>query len=410
MKKELVILGTGFGAFTLLKSINYKKFNVTVISPRNHFLFTPLLPGSAVGSVELRSIIEPIRIVNKNIKFVQAYAASLDSDNKKLTCHNALDNFEFTVYYDALIISVGLANNTYNIPGVEENALFLKEILDARHVRQRIIASFEKASSPNLPESEIKKLLSFVVVGGGPTGVEFAAELSDFLEEDIIKTFPLIAKHASITIVEAGKSILSYFDTKLSEYAVKHFERLNINLKLNSPVRRVESDKIILDDESELQFGVLVWAAGVGPTEFVKSLPFPKDKYGRIITNPNFLVKSQDSIFAIGDCSTIENFDLPTSAQVAMQGAKFLASFLNKHEEYRNENDHIFKYKHLGMLAYVGGNKALADLPYTKTSGFSTWLFWRSAYLTRLVSLKNKILVLFDWIKTGLFGRDISRM
>jgi NADH:ubiquinone reductase (non-electrogenic) len=409
-KKELVILGTGFGAFTLLKSLDYKKFNITVISPRDHFLFTPLLPGSAVGSVELRSIIEPIKVVNNNIKFVQAYATTLDAENKKLVCNNTSDNYEFIINYDVLIITVGLANNTFDIPGVQENALFLKEILDARHIRQRIIANFEKASSPTLPESEIKKLLSFVVVGGGPTGVEFSAELSDFLEEDIIKTYPLISKYASITLVEAGKNILSYFDKKLSEYAMQHFERSSINLRINSSVRNVEKDRIVLDDESEIPFGMLVWAAGVGPTEFVKSLPFPKDSYGRLITTENFMIPSQNFIFAIGDCSTIENMDLPASAQVAMQGAKFLAMFLNDHDDYEKVTDHIFKYKHLGMFAYIGDNKALAGLPFSKTSGFSAWVFWRAAYLTHLVSFKNKVLVLFDWIKTGFFGRDINTL
>ncbi len=408
-KKEVVILGSGFAAFTLLKKLNYKRFNVTVISPRNHFLFTPLLPSAAVGSLELRSIIEPIRIIRKKLNFVQAYALEINEEKKELKCRNALDNHEFILKYDLLIISVGSVSSTYNIPGAIEHAMPLKELWDARQLRQKIIDNFERASSPNLPESAIKNLLSFVVVGGGPTGVEFAAELSDFLEEDLEKSYPNIAKLAAITLVEAGNSILSSFDLKLSEYARNHFERLKIKLLLNSPVRRVLSDKIVLSDESEIPYGLLVWSTGNGPTDFVKSLPYPKDRTGRLLTTENFLIPGKNSIFAIGDCATLEQHELPATAQVAMQGGKFLAAFLNGHEDYSDEFDHKFKYKHLGMLAYIGKNRALADLQYAKTGGFSTWVFWRSAYLTRLVSLKNKLLVLFDWIKTGIFGRDISR-
>ena len=407
-KINLVLLGTGFAAFTLLKKIDYKKFNVNVISPRNHFLFTPLLPSTTVGSVELRSIIEPIRIIKKNFNFVQAYAKKLIKEKKELICTNALDNKEFSISYDLLIIAVGAQSATYNIKGVKEHALFLEELWDARQIRQKIIDNFERASTPNLNEDEIKKLLSFIIVGGGPTGVEFAAELSDFLEEDLSKIYPSIAKYASIQLFEAGNKILSTFDKKLSDYAMKHFERINVIVSLNSLVQEVQKDKIILKDGKEIPYGLLVWSTGNTSTDFVKELDFEKDKFGRLITKENFLIKGETSIFAIGDCSTIEGMDMPATAQVAMQSGKFLANLLNN-KDYLNNDSKKFKYKHLGMLAYIGNNKALADLSYAKTGGFSSWIFWRTAYLTRLVSLKNKILVLFDWIKTGIFGRDVSR-
>ena len=189
---------------------------------------------------------------------------------------------------------------------------------------------------------------------------------------------------------------------------MKHFERINVIISLNSLVQEVQKDKIILKDSKEIPYGLLVWSTGNAPVDFVKELNFEKDKFGRIITTEHFLIKGETSIFAIGDCSTIEGMDMPATAQVAMQSGKFLANLLNN-KDYLNNDSKKFKYKHLGMLAYIGNNKALADLSYAKTGGFSSWIFWRTAYLTRLVSLKNKILVLFDWIKTGIFGRDVSR-
>ncbi len=406
-RSKLIILGTGFSSFSLVKDIDTELSEVVIVSPRNHFLFTPLLPSTTVGTIEFRSIIEPVRTARTNIQFYQAACTGVDPERQIIHCEGALDKNPFQLEYDRLVIAVGAVSNTYGIPGVLEHALFLKELADARAIRQRIIECFERASTPGLSEEERRRLLHFVVVGGGPTGVEFAAEMHDFLTEDLHKWFPQLANEVRITLLEAMKQILGSFDTRLSGYAMKIFQRQRIEIRTGSPVREVKETTVILHDGTEIPFGLVVWSTGLGPTSLVHSLRFPKDKASRLITDEHFCVKNTRNIYAMGDCATIEGQNLPATAQVAQQQGRYLARTLNRMAKGKPLKP--FRYHHMGMLAYIGSKRALADLPGVKGRGFSAWLFWRSAYLTRLVSLKNKILVLFDWFKTSIFGRDISR-
>ncbi len=406
-KQQLLVLGTGFGAFSLLKSLKRDLFDTTVVSPRNHFLFSPLLPSTAVGTLEFRSIIEPIRRGIPGIRYYQARCTSVDTTRKEIVCSGALDGGSFRLPYDMLVIAVGTVNNTYNIRGVEQHALFLKELIDARTIRERIIDCFERAAQPSVGNEERKQLLHFVVVGGGPTGVEFAAEIHDFIREDLRKPYSSLIPHVAITILEAGSSILSTFDGVLSDYTAKLFRRQQIEIRTNSPVVEVADKAITLKDGDTVPFGLLVWSTGIGPTPLVQSFPFPKSKTNRLLTDEWFHVKGGEGLYALGDCAVFETTELPATSQVAQQEGRYLAKVL----EYTLKGKMMapFHYHHLGMVAYVGSNRALADLATVKGRGLTTWIFWRSAYLTKLVSVKNKILVVFDWLKTFVFGRDISR-
>jgi len=405
-KPKLIILGTGFAALSLLRKINTKRYDITLVSPRNHFLFTPLLPSTTVGTIEFRSIIEPIRTARTHASFYQAAAVSIDTNTQKIVCESVAGKKRFSLLYDYLIIAVGAVSNTFQIPGVEEHTLFLKELSDARLIRKKIIQNLEQASIPGISEDERSRLLQFVVVGGGPTGVEFAAEMHDFVSDDLMKSYPSLVSGVRIIVLEATNKILSTFDEKLSEYAFRIFQRQHIEVRTESIVTRVEEREIILRDGSRIPCGLVVWSTGNTQTQFVSSQQLPKNPTGRILTNRYFQVTGYANIFAIGDCATIEEEELPATAQVAMQSGKYLGRYFNCIANEQQQKPFI--YKHLGMLAYIGSNRALADLPRIKGKGFSTWLFWRSAYLTKLVSLKNKMLVLFDWLKTFIFGRDVS--
>lgn len=411
MKPRLVVLGTGFGALSLLKDLSPSRYAVTVISPRNHFLFTPLLPSATVGTIEFLSIAEPIRLAAKGVTFAQAEAFALDPERKAVCCRSPFSGEEFDVRYDVLVIAVGAVSNTFGIEGVAEHALFLKELSDARLIRQKIIDNFEHASLPTVSEAERKRLLHFVVVGGGPTGVEYAAELADFFDDEVKAHFPNLIDNARITLVEAGKQILSSFDESLSTYAMKVFQRRRINFILNAPVKKVEAGKVHLATGEALETGLIVWSTGNGPTPFVKALPFQKDRSGRILTDRYLRVLGATDVFALGDCATIEGYSQPATAQVAMQAGKYLAKLLNRASSPSKAEKSIapFERQNFGMLAYIGDDRALADLPTVKWRGFLTWIFWRAAYLTKLVSVKNKLQVLFDWIKSRAFGRDLSR-
>ncbi|KAJ1838439.1 NADH:ubiquinone oxidoreductase, partial [Coemansia sp. RSA 2703] len=217
-KKTLVLLGTGWGSTTILKTLDTSNFNVVVVSPRNYFLFTPLLPSCTVGTTENRSIMEPIRHIvgrhNKDIRFYEAQCTDIDPKTKQLTLQTP-DDTTAHISYDYLVVGVGGTYNTFGTPGVQEHALFLKEMHDASKIRRRLKDTIEKAAFEGISEEERKRLLHMVVVGGGPTGVEFAGELHDLISEDLSKWVPGLAKQVKITLIEALPHVLPSFDPKL---------------------------------------------------------------------------------------------------------------------------------------------------------------------------------------------------
>jgi NADH:ubiquinone reductase (non-electrogenic) len=407
-KKQLVILGSGFAAMLLLKKIDLERYATTVVSPRNHFLFTPLLASTTVGTVEFRSIIDPIRKARKGDYFVQGTCVSLDVDARRVHCASDHEGSGFELEYDTLVIAVGAWNNTFGIPGVAEHAMFLKEASDARRIRERIVDCLERADVPGIDPEEQKRLLNFVVVGGGPTGIEFAAELHDLFEEDLPKSYPDLVGRTRITLYEAAGTILNSFDEELREYTMKHFRRQGIEIRLESAVQEVGDGYLKLKSGETVHTGLIVWSTGYGPTGFTQALPFAKER-GRIVTDGFLRIPDHPEIYAMGDCAIIAGTTMPQTAQVAMQAGKYLAGALNGHA--RGRQPEPFKFNNMGMLAYIGESRALADIPKAKVHahGWGTYYFWRSAYFTRLVSFKNKVLVLFDWLKTWVFGRDLSK-
>jgi NADH:ubiquinone reductase (non-electrogenic) len=405
MKKKLVVLGSGFGAFSCLKEVDTDIYDVTIVSPRNHFLFTCLLPSTTVGTIEFRSIIEPIRNI-KNASYFQAYCKSIDKINNKVICLDSDTNNEFELSYDILVISVGEITNSYNIEGVEQYAYFLREVADARKIRIRVIDCFENASLPGITDEEKKSYLRFVVCGGGPTGVEFAAELHDFIEEDVRKKYPGLERYIEVILIEAGDTLLNSFDAKLSEYTMKIFKRQKINVKINSYITKVTKKDIFVNDGSHFSYGLLVWAAGNTATPLIRESDLPKNNRLKIVIDHYLKVSETNNIYALGDCTEIPDEPFPVTAQTAQRQGKYLGKSLNRIAKGKEIKP--FRYKDLGMLAYIGSHKALANTSQVKMSGFVTWIFWRSVYLTKLVSLKNKMLVLFDWFKAFVFGRDVS--
>jgi len=404
---KVVVLGGGFAAYRFARELGKTGLDVTLVSPRNHFLFTPLLPSTTVGTLEFRSIIEPLRGQDA-ASFLLASAVSLDAGKRTVRCASPLDGRETELPYDDLVIAVGAVPGTFGIPGVAEHALFLKEIADARHIRRRVLDCLERAASPGLPADAQQKLLTFVVVGGGPTGVEFAAELHDFLMKDLSEAYPDLVPKVRILVVEAGASLLEAFDRKLSDYAARRFRRARIEVRTQARVVRVTADHVDLKDGEPLPYGLLVWATGNAPTSFVHSLPLPKDARGRLLIGPDLKVKGEEHLYALGDCSLLEADPLPATAQVAEQQGHYLAKAFRA--RLKGKPVAPFTFKNMGMLAYVGGHRAIADLPGVKGSGFFTFLFWRSVYLTKLVGFRNKLLVFFDWFKATFLGRDLSRI
>ncbi|KAJ1511054.1 NADH:ubiquinone oxidoreductase, partial [Coelomomyces lativittatus] len=253
---SLVVLGSGWGAVSLLRKLDTSQYNTVVVSPRNYFLFTPLLPSVTTGSLDSRSILTPIKYFLRfrpfGVKFVEAEATQIDAQSKTVEIK---DNSEITgevavtrLPYDYLVISVGAENQTFGIPGVRDHALFLKEIWDAKKIRTRLMDCIETAAFPGQPEKEISRLLHMVVVGGGPTGVEYAGELHDFLVDEVRKWYPEIATKVKITLIEALPNILPMFSRDMIEYTEQSFEELNIDVLTNTMVKEVFQKHLVVKD------------------------------------------------------------------------------------------------------------------------------------------------------------------
>jgi NADH:ubiquinone reductase (non-electrogenic) len=342
-RKTVVVLGSGWGAISFVKSLEQTKaYDVILVSPRNYFLYTPLLPGAATGAVEERSIVEPIRrpIAEKGYKYYEASCIDVDPAGKKIVCRAQDPSFEcaddadecpwhaFDVEYDYLVTAVGAVPNTFGVPGVEEHAMFFKEIAHASKFRREVNERFERATLPDVPEARLKELLSFVVIGAGPTGVELAAELYDMVYEDVAKMYPgRLLPHVKISIIDLQEKILSAYDRRIAEYATDFFQRANIECLLNKQVQEVKEDSVVMKDSitgavEEIPAGLSVWCSGIklNPLceKIMDKLPAGSQENRRsLATDKNLRVKgSNGTIFAIGDCATMER---PRSLSKALE-------------------------------------------------------------------------------------------
>ena len=269
----------------------------------------------------------------------------------------------------------------------------------------RIIECFERASSHFISEAERKRLLTFVVVGGGPTSIEFTSELSDFIKEDVIKYYADLRLNYEIVVVEAAKHLLGTFDAKLSSYVEKQMFKRRVTVLSGEAVKEVRKVSVVLGSGREIPFGVCVWSTGNTALDFVKQLGLEMNREGRICVEDNLRICGQeDGVFAIGDCAAHKEAPLPQLAQVANQQGRHLAVILNKGDPERP-----FKFRSKGSMAQLGLFQAVADVGGAKLTGFTAFLTWRSAYWTLTVSLANKILIPMYWFKSFWFGRDISR-
>ncbi|KAJ3370382.1 hypothetical protein GGF31_004213 [Allomyces arbusculus] len=440
-KERIVIIGSGWAGYKLVRNIDTERYDVVCVSPRNYFVMTPLLAASAVGTLEFRSIVEPVRKFHEPIEYHQARCDAIDFTSKTITCTSMLGTNSdpatasatssarpaesvhvqgdvFTLAYDKLVIAPGAATNTFGVPGVKEHAHFLKDVTDARKIRSCVIDCFEKAMQPGITEEEQRRLLHFATVGGGPTGVELSAELHDLITEDLATVYPTLLPLVRMTLYDVAPRILGAFDADLAEFATKKFMRAGVQIRLGTQVRRVTETSLFVNDGEEVPYGLLVWATGITQTPLVRSLAdrVQPDYRGthRLCTDEYLRVKGKGGqpmrdVFALGDCAFIDGNELPPTAQVANQQAIHLSKQLNKFDESAVVP---FSFRNRGSMAYIGGWKAIVDLPTDmhKPSGYSAWVLWRSAYLNLSVSWRNKCLIAMYWALAAVMGRDVSRI
>lgn len=373
--------------------------------------------------MEFRSIIETVRVGGHAFRdeehFHLASVKGINAKDKVIECHSALEDRSFTVPYDTLVIASGAQPNSFGVKGVEEFAYFLKEIWHARAIRKKILENFELASQPGKTQDQKKQLLHFIVVGGGPTGVEFCAELYDFVQQDLTKIFPKATEHLQVSLIES-REILGMFDKSLRDFARKKLQSRPHMQLIKQNCVEIQSDAVILGDSTRVPCGLVVWSAGVGPGPLTKCLPFKKAANGNLMTNqycqvqgapeiePSSNLPLKSNIFAIGDCAEIENYPLPATAQVAQSQAEYLCRLYSAQISHTTPlPEYTFKSK--GLMAYIGSYQGLLQTDHTRIAGWKSWFAWRSAYLTELGSWRLRMQVPIDWLKTLLVGRDVSR-
>ncbi|GBG27407.1 External alternative NADPH-ubiquinone oxidoreductase B1, mitochondrial [Hondaea fermentalgiana] len=441
-RPRIVIVGSGWGGYSFLSYIDKKKYDVQVISPSNHFLFTPLLPSSVVGTLEFRAIQEPVRTVRNLGAYYQAKALSVDENTRQITCKGIFSGDEFRVEYDFLVCAAGAKTNTFNTPGIADRegkeVFFLKHLHHARQIRNRILECFERAAIHLTDDAERDRLLTFVVVGGGPTSCELVGELRDFIRNDVAKWYPDLQDYISIHLVEAQSRLLGSFDESVAKIVERRFRRRNIQLHLGASVTGFDPETGItkLSDGSGIPTGMLVWSAGLEQTRFVQDGldGVEKGPGKRIIIDDHLRVSDPDNkfdnrFFALGDCAINMETPLAPLAQVAGQQAKWLAKAFNEAptgvglvapaaQVFKPDSD-PFAFFSLGSMLTFGGFQGAVDFTQVgkqneesnlgALSGFLSFAMWRSAYLLRQNSWTNRILIPMYWFKSFLLGRDISR-
>ncbi|CAN1284432.1 External alternative NAD(P)H-ubiquinone oxidoreductase B2, mitochondrial [Linum perenne] len=378
-KKKVVVLGTGWAGTSFLKQLNDPSYDVQVISPRNYFAFTPLLPSVTVGTVEPRSIVEPIRNIvkkkNVDVIYSEAECFKIDSKSKKIHCRSTQDvnghgKEEFEVEYDYLVIAMGGRPNTFNTPGVVEHCNFLKEVEDAQKIRRSVVDAFEKASLPSLTDAERTKMLHFVVVGGGPTGVEFAAELHDFVTEDLVRLYPAAGKYVKITLLEAADHILTMFDKRITEFAEDKFKRDGIDVKLGSMVTKVSDKEISAKSRangqvSNIPYGMVVWSTGIGTHPVIRDFMKQVGQENRraLATDEWLRVEGTDNIYALGDCATINQRKvLEDIAAIFKKADKDNSGTLTVKELQEVVNDICERYPQVDLYLKTKKLRNIADL------------------------------------------------
>ncbi|OLQ00573.1 External NADH-ubiquinone oxidoreductase 1, mitochondrial [Symbiodinium microadriaticum] len=457
-RTRVVVLGTGWAAHAIAKIIDVSKVDVTVVSPRNYFIFTPMLAAASVGTVEYRSILEHIRSSNPTIEYCQGTCKSVDVEAKQISVQPMPEGSEqdFNLPYDVLVVAVGLRPSSLGVPGVDEHCLFLKNIDDARRLRKRVTLNFEAADLPGKSDEERRRLLTFAVVGGGPTGCEFCGELSDFVRNDLRRFYPKLAPLVRIILIHRGKTLLPDFGESLQQAAQEFLETQGIEVVLETTVDEVGKQQVLIadknhgSDQKALPCGLVVWAAGQIGQDLVRDLhkAIPRqeelaaseargndsqlfvDAWLRVCGAPS------GSILALGDCARpVGEVRFPNTAQVAAQQGAFVARLLNRQydlaqphpvlkegsaflpmAQFRGQTEAVpFRFLDLGRLAYLGQSQAVAELGVGETTmsqskGLAAFVLWRSVYIVKQVSFRNRVLVLFDWIKSRIFGRDLTRI
>ncbi len=407
MKQELVIVGAGFGGMYFYRSLSKKtrdSFNITLVDQRDYFLFTPLLHEVATGTLDPESIIEPLKnIIHTNDTFVQTRVQSIDLEQKTIEIED-----KKILNYDVLVLGVGSKTNFYNVPGAQENSFELKTLDDAIRLREHFEQEFEKQSL--IPFAD-QSPLNTVVIGGGPTGVEIAGELTELFGDTFKKIYQEKVDFSKVNLhlVNASNVLLKPYSLGAQKYAKEILEKKGVRIISETNIVEINEKELLTQDGTNIPASTVIWAAGVASENLAGSESFlHADK--RIEVSPTLQLQEFPEVFVIGDMARVLDSSgnpYPMLAQVAkrqgIHGAKNLGLLMNDQEPLE------FTYQERGRLASLGQWTAIAEFPKFQLYGHIAWFVWRTIYLFNFPSYQKRLSIMVDWTKKLFSPRSISQ-
>ena len=393
-RPRVVIVGAGFGGLAAAKRLAGKPVDVTLVDRRNHHVFQPLLYQVATAALSPADIAAPIRSILSsagNVRVLLDEVTDIDTvaDSVRLASGARLD-------FDWLVLATGARHSYFRREDWAQNAPGLKSIEDALEIRRKVLLALERAETETNPGRR-KALLTFVVIGGGPTGVEMAGAIAELARRSVSRDFRSITPHCSrVVLIEAGERVLPSFPPELSAAAERSLEELGVELRLGDPVAEI-GPAFVETRRERIRSHTIVWAAGVRASPAAQWLKADSDQAGRIFVEPDLRVPGQANIFAIGDTANVQirpGQSLPAVAPVAKQQGRFVA------DRILGCGGTVFAYRDYGNLATIGRSRAVADLRGLRLTGAIAWLVWCFAHIAFLIGFRSRLSVMLSWLWT----------
>lgn len=393
-RPRIVVVGAGFGGLEASRKLAKLPVQVTLIDRRNHHTFQPLLYQVATAGISPGEIAAPIRWILRgrdNVEVLMDEVVGFDLDRRIVNLP------EFEVGYDYLLIAAGAQHSYFGHDEWEPLAPGLKTVEDALEIRRRVLLAFELAER-HAAAGEPQSMLNFVIVGGGPTGVELAGTLAEIAHQVLRNEFRSIdPKHTQILLLEGGPRILPTYTPDLSQSAVRQLEKLTVKVRESAMVTRITPGAVWIGEE-RIPATVILWAAGVAASPLGRKLGAPVDRAGRVMVNPDLTIPNHPEVFVIGDLATLKDQHgrpVPGVAPVAMQEGRYVAKAIAR--DLKNSPREDFHYFDKGSLATIGRAAAVAEIRKFHISGYFAWLAWLFIHIFFLIGFRNRIIVLLQW-------------
>jgi NADH dehydrogenase len=408
-RPHVVIVGAGFGGLYAARTLAKLPIDVTIVDKKNHHTFQPLLYQVAMAVLSPAEIATPIRAIfrgKQNIKVLLGEVVNFDLDNQEIKLKDAM----VTLKYDYLVVAAGAGHAYFGHDEWSNIAPGLKTVEDALEIRRRVLFAFEEAER-RAAATGMVEMLNFVIVGGGPTGVELAGALADIARRVMAEDFRYIdPKQARVILLEGGPRVLAAYPPDLSASAEKQLRELGVEVRTNTVVTAVEPHHVCIGDEV-LPSAVTMWAAGVAASQLGKKLGAKTDRAGRVLVANDLTIPGHRNVFVIGDLAAYTNPDgtqLPGVAPAAIQTGKFVGEMIAA--DLRNKPRKTFQYFDKGSLATIGRSKAVGQIRQFHFSGYLAWLAWLFVHIMFLIGFRNRFFVMLEWAFTYFSYQRAARL